>query len=73
MRLGLRELLRFCQQRCPRCGETWLVSGAKEGDRHICKSCGEHFLIHRGVEARGERKGRGLLNSSASEAGEAVS
>jgi len=74
MRLSLREVLRARSQRCPRCGERWLVPGADEGDRHICKSCGEHFLIRlRGPKARGGRKAGALLNPGASEVGEAVS
>jgi tRNA(Ile2) C34 agmatinyltransferase TiaS len=44
---GWREILEDWIQRCPRCGERWLVSGAGEGDGHICKSCGEHFRVQR--------------------------
>lgn len=73
MRLSLREILRTRSQRCPRCGEKWLVSGAEEGDQHICKSCGEHFFIRlRGPKARGEHKGSTPLNPGVSEVGEAV-
>lgn len=71
MGLGWREILRDWSQRCPRCGETWLVIGAREGDQHICKSCGHGFSIQRqrpkGQDARGRH---GLRNSGASQAGE---
>lgn len=74
MRLSLREIMRGRSQRCPRCGEEWLVPGADEGDRHICKSCGEHFLIRlRGRKARGGVKANAPPCSGASEIGEALS
>jgi hypothetical protein len=31
--------------RCPTCARAWLVVGLKEGDRHICKSCGWEFAV----------------------------
>ena|ERR687887_10959 len=30
---------------CPRCSEVWLVVGARENDRHVCKGCGHGFAI----------------------------
>ena len=30
---------------CPRCGEVWLVVGARENDSHVCKGCGHGFEI----------------------------
>lgn len=29
---------------CPRCRETSLVVGIREGDQHVCKACGHRFL-----------------------------
>ncbi|MDQ3684874.1 MAG: hypothetical protein M3430_04650 [Acidobacteriota bacterium] len=31
--------------RCPQCGQTWLVIGARAGDEHKCKSCHYSFVI----------------------------
>ncbi len=30
---------------CPRCAEVWLVVGARENDRHVCKDCGHDFVV----------------------------
>ena len=30
---------------CPRCAEVWLVVGARENERHVCKDCGHRFTI----------------------------
>lgn len=30
---------------CPQCKEVWLVAGARENDRHVCKGCGHGFDI----------------------------
>lgn len=38
-------MLRRWFVRCPRCAEVWLVVGAREGDRHVCKGCGHGFAV----------------------------
>lgn len=38
-------ILRRWFVKCPRCGEVWLVAGARENDRHVCKGCGHGFDI----------------------------
>ncbi len=30
---------------CPQCSQVWLVVGARENDRHVCKDCGHGFVI----------------------------
>jgi|GEM_PF-1662446 len=30
---------------CPRCLQVWLVVGARENDRHVCKDCGHGFVV----------------------------
>ena len=39
------EMLRRWLVECPRCSEVWLVVGARENDRYICKDCGHSFVI----------------------------
>ena len=39
------ENLRRWFVECPRCAEVWLVVGARENDRHVCKGCGHGFII----------------------------
>lgn len=39
---------------CPRCAQVWLVVGARENDRHVCKDCGHAFV----VTLSGTRDGR---------------
>jgi transposase-like protein len=39
------EMLRRWLVECPRCSEVWLVVGARENDRYICKDCGHRFVI----------------------------
>ena len=39
------EILRRWFVECPQCGEVWLVAGARENDRHVCKGCGHGFAI----------------------------
>jgi hypothetical protein len=30
---------------CPQCSQVWLVVGARENDRHVCKDCGHAFVV----------------------------
>ena len=39
------EMLRRWLVECPSCSEVWLVVGARENDRYICKDCGHTFFI----------------------------
>lgn len=39
------EMLRRWLVECPLCSEVWLVVGARENDRYICKDCGHKFVI----------------------------
>ena len=39
------EILRRRFVECPQCAEVWLVVGARENDRHVCKGCGHGFAI----------------------------
>ncbi len=36
--------------RCPHCLEMWLVVGAREKDRYVCKDCGHEFVIRFATE-----------------------
>ena len=38
-------MLRRLFVECPQCNEVWLVVGARENDRHMCKGCGHVFDI----------------------------
>jgi hypothetical protein len=38
-------LLRRWLVECPQCATIWLVVGARENDRYICKDCGHGFVI----------------------------
>jgi hypothetical protein len=58
---GWTAMLRRWLVECPQCAIVWLVVGARENDRHVCKDCGHGFAINFKV-ARGERSvliGRG--------------
>jgi len=65
MGLNWREILRNWSQQCPQCGKKWLVMGAREGDQHICKSCGEHFRIQRQRLKRHDARERGRSSGTA--------
>jgi rRNA maturation endonuclease Nob1 len=47
-------MLRRWFVRCPRCAEVWLVVGAREDDRHVCKGCGHGFVIRLSTEQAGD-------------------
>ena len=51
---GRPEILRRRFVRCPLCAEDWLVVGAREGDRHLCKGCGHGFRIRLSTEQAGD-------------------
>lgn len=38
---------------CPRCAAVWLIPGAREDDRHVCKDCGEGFVVRFQRETEG--------------------
>ena len=38
-------ILRRWLVECPRCSQVWLVVGAREKDRHVCKDCGHGFVV----------------------------
>ena len=39
------EILHRWLVRCPRCQAQWLVIGARENDRYVCKDCSHGFLV----------------------------
>ena len=38
-------MLRRWLVECPQCSQVWLVVGARENDRHVCKDCGHGFVV----------------------------
>lgn len=42
---GWPAMLRRWLVKCPRCAQVWLVVGARENDRHVCKGCGHAFVV----------------------------
>lgn len=38
-------MLRRWLVECPRCAAVWLVVGARDNDRHVCKDCGHGFVV----------------------------
>ena len=63
-KVGWPEILRRWLVRCPRCAEVWLVVGAREDDRHVCKGCGHGFVIRLSAVQAGDMptpKGAGSL------------
>lgn len=46
---GWRETLKRWMVRCPQCEKQWLVIGARENDRYVCKDCGHDFAIRLSV------------------------
>lgn len=53
-KVGGPEILRRWFVRCPRCAGAWLVVGAREDDRHVCKGCGHDFVIRLSGEQTGD-------------------
>ena len=53
-KVGWPEILRRWFVRCPRCAEVWLVVGAREDERHVCKGCGHGFVISLSTERAGD-------------------
>lgn len=47
-----REILHRWLVRCPQCQEMWLVIGASENDRYVCKDCGHGFVIKLAIEPK---------------------
>jgi hypothetical protein len=60
-REGWPAMLRRWLVECPQCAEVWLVVGAREQDRHVCKDCGHGFAVRFSrsprVETRGDADG----------------
>ena len=52
-----REILDRWLVRCPQCREQWLVIGARENDRYVCKDCGHGFPIKLSVASEGTLSG----------------
>ena len=46
------EILNRWLVRCPQCLEVWLVVGAREKDRYVCKDCGHEFVIRFATEPK---------------------
>jgi transposase-like protein len=47
-----RETLKRWLVRCPQCEEQWLVIGACENDRYVCRDCGHGFPIKLSVATK---------------------
>ncbi len=62
-KVGWPEMLRRWFVRCPRCAEVWLVVGAREDDRHVCKGCGHGFVIRLPAEAADTPTPKGAAGS----------
>jgi len=54
------EILRRWLVECPQCTEVWLVVGARENDRHVCKECGYSFAVKLSISP-GESKSKPVL------------
>jgi transposase-like protein len=39
------EILKRWLVECPQCAQVWLVVGARENERYVCKDCGHSFAI----------------------------
>jgi rRNA maturation endonuclease Nob1 len=42
---GWASILRRWLVECPQCTQVWLIVGARENDRHVCKDCGHGFVL----------------------------
>lgn len=42
---GWLEDLKRQLQTCPHCGQHWLIVGLKNGEEHLCRDCGQRFVI----------------------------
>ena len=51
-----RETLHRWLVQCPQCEEQWLVIGARENDRYVCKDCGHGFAIKLSVAVNVENR-----------------
>jgi hypothetical protein len=38
-------MLRRWVVECPQCSQVWLVAGARDNDRHVCKDCRHEFVV----------------------------
>jgi hypothetical protein len=47
------EMLRRWIIECPQCSEVWLIVGAREGERYVCRDCGHSFAIKLQISDRG--------------------
>ena len=52
---GWLDILRRWLVECPQCEEVWLIVGARNDDRHVCKECGHSFALKLSVKT-GESK-----------------
>jgi hypothetical protein len=50
---GWTSMLRRWLVECPQCAQVWLVVGARENDRHVCKDCGHGFVLGRSAAGGG--------------------
>jgi transcription elongation factor Elf1 len=40
-----QELLKEWTKHCPQCGQSWLIVSMRQDSLHICKACGNEFVI----------------------------
>jgi len=57
---GRAELLRLAKATCPRCQQSWLVVGVRQGGAHACKSCGCEFVVALAPQEASADRGMGL-------------
>ena len=50
---GWTSMLRRWLVECPQCAQVWLVVGAREKDKHVCKDCGHGFVLSLTAAGRG--------------------
>jgi hypothetical protein len=50
-------------------GQPWLITGARQGDRHMHKSCGHQFRVGETESAKEERGGAGFASRTKRGAG----
>jgi hypothetical protein len=56
---GWTSMLQRWLVACPQCAQVWLVVGARENDRHVCKDCGHEFVLSPSAAGGGRKAASG--------------